>query len=187
MLHCNSNLLHGTKGEGGESTERTISITLQTLDLVLLHVAPVDLSVNVKTLRIRLLFLDGASIEPENNLDLEHLQYSSLFSSINTIKNGQNLIRIIVLGQFLPCFYSSTNAETSRKFLRLVSRLCSNRYADSSPHLKKSIFFILDFFQHWSGGGPFWTFPPFLAIFFFEGSPAMQLLVLSKIIFDSFD
>ena len=61
-----------------------------------------DLSVNVKTLRIRLLFLDGASIEPENNLDLERLQYSSLFSSINTIKNGQNLIHIIILGQFLP-------------------------------------------------------------------------------------
>ena len=47
--------------------------------LVLLHVAPVDLSINVKTLRIRLLFLDGASIEPENNLGLERLQFPSLF------------------------------------------------------------------------------------------------------------
>ena len=47
--------------------------------LVLLHVAPVDLSINVKTLRVRLLFLDGASIEPENNLGLERLQFPSLF------------------------------------------------------------------------------------------------------------
>ena len=57
---------------------------------------------DVKTLRVRLLFLDGASIEPENNLSLERLQYPSLFSSINTTKNGQNLVYIIILGQFLP-------------------------------------------------------------------------------------
>ena len=52
--------------------------------LVLLHVVPVVLSINVKTLRVKLLFLDGASIEPENNLGLERLQYPSLFLSINS-------------------------------------------------------------------------------------------------------